>query len=103
MRDLEEDEELRANVQLFKAAPTKAAAIGDEMDTDGEGATDAEDDEDDDEMPKINVDELLDEMEGLNIVSVSCAQVWLYEKVTLKCRAGRCCSQDEEDEDLREE
>ena len=70
LRDLEEDEELRANVQLFKAAPTKAAPVGDEMDTDGEAGTDDDDDDEDGEMPKINVDELLDDMEGLNIVSL---------------------------------
>lgn len=58
LRDVEEDQELRQTLDLYKAR-NRAPAQGD-MDMD-------EDSESDDEAPKINVDELLDEFDELNM------------------------------------
>lgn len=60
MRDIEEDEELRANLNLFKAPKAEDNAMMEE--------SDIEDEEED--FPEINVDALLDEMDNLNIVSI---------------------------------
>jgi len=70
LRDLEEDPELRQNVQLFKAKPSaaKKKLAADAMDVseaDNESVTETE--MDDDDFPKIQLDELLDEMDGLNL------------------------------------
>ncbi|GAA5970898.1 hypothetical protein JCM11641_004499 [Rhodosporidiobolus odoratus] len=59
LRDIEEDNELRQTVQLFKdqaSAEQQAHAMAED--------TDAEAEED---FPEINVDDLLDDMEGLQI------------------------------------
>lgn len=70
LRDLEEDPELRANVQLWKAEKKRRAAAGgadaeeDGMDTESVADTEATDMSDDDEdFPKIRDDELL--VEGM--------------------------------------
>ena len=59
LRDLEEDEELRAGVNLFKAQQA-------EKQRDEDAMTESEFDEDD-EFPEINVNDLLDEMDNLAI------------------------------------
>ncbi|KAI5477654.1 hypothetical protein MNV49_006040 [Pseudohyphozyma bogoriensis] len=56
LRDLEEDEELRQTINLFK--DTSAKPTVDESDME---------DDDDEELPEIRIDELLDEMDALNI------------------------------------
>jgi nonsense-mediated mRNA decay protein 3 len=61
LRDIEEDEELRGNLNLFKAQ--EAAAAADAM------MEDADVDDDEEDFPEIKVDDLLDEMDNLNIVS----------------------------------
>ncbi|GAA6060090.1 hypothetical protein JCM10212_003051 [Sporobolomyces blumeae] len=63
LQDIQEDPELRAEMQLFKdkSALERQQNAMDE-DTDAEGG-----DDDDDEYPEINVDELLDDMENLGI------------------------------------
>jgi nonsense-mediated mRNA decay protein 3 len=63
LRDLEEDEEMRAGVNLWKAPPKKKEE--DAMDVEESEAGDETGDEE--EMPKINVDELLDDMQELNL------------------------------------
>jgi nonsense-mediated mRNA decay protein 3 len=56
LRDVEEDEELRATMALYKNANKDAMSVADsEMDESG------------DEGPKINMDELLDDFEDLDI------------------------------------
>ncbi|ORY78120.1 60S ribosomal export protein nmd3 [Protomyces lactucae-debilis] len=57
LQELEEDEELRHTVNLYKDEQKKIAESDSEMETDDEG----------DELPEIGVDELLDEMEEMNI------------------------------------
>jgi nonsense-mediated mRNA decay protein 3 len=57
LRDVEEDEELRHTMQVYKAQQ-EAAANEMEMETD---------DEDDDEGPSIPMDQLLDEFEEMNM------------------------------------
>lgn len=68
LRDLEEDPELRQNIQLYKANPKSKKDAPDAMDVEGDdqSATETDLDEDDD-FPKIQLDELLDEMDGLNL------------------------------------
>lgn len=64
LRDIAEDPELRAEMQLFKdknAMERKENAM--EEDTDAETG----DEGDDDDYPEIDVDELLDEMDNLGI------------------------------------
>jgi len=60
LRDVEEDEELRATLALYKAKQTKARGVDAmsiaETETSGE-----------DEVPKINMDELLDDFDELNM------------------------------------
>ena len=61
LQDIEEDEELRAGLNLFKSskpAPAETGTIMEESDVEGD---------DDDDFPEIKVDELLDEMSGLNL------------------------------------
>ncbi|KAL1961134.1 hypothetical protein VTO42DRAFT_3079 [Malbranchea cinnamomea] len=60
LRDVEEDAELRSTLALYKAKQ-KAKANPDEMDIE------EEDDESDDGVPKINMDELLEDFEELNV------------------------------------
>ncbi|KAK4056840.1 ribosome-binding protein [Microbotryomycetes sp. JL221] len=60
LRDLEEDDELRQNVQMFKAEDRK----------DGHDAamdTESEMDDGEEDFPEINVDDLLEDMDELNI------------------------------------
>ncbi|GAA5939380.1 hypothetical protein JCM3775_001691 [Rhodotorula graminis] len=67
LQDLEEDEELRQTVQLFKD-PNAAQAQTDTMHDDGDTDLDGGDDDDDeDDFPEIRVDDLLDEMDALAI------------------------------------
>lgn len=61
LQDLEEDEELRQTVQLFKD-PSAAQREADAMQDD---ADEGDDDEDDEDFPEIKVDDLLDEMDAL--------------------------------------
>lgn len=58
LRDIEEDQELRHTLDLYKARKERQAA--DAMDED-------EDNESDDEVPQINMDELLDDFDDLNM------------------------------------
>ncbi|KAJ5720901.1 NMD protein affecting ribosome stability and mRNA decay [Penicillium malachiteum] len=58
LRDIEEDQELRQTLDLYKAR--KQRASGDAMDED-------EDNESEDEVPQINMDELLDDFDELNM------------------------------------
>lgn len=58
LRDVEEDEELRATMALYKAQLPKKAA--DEMSV-------VETDDGEDETPRINMEELLDEFDELNV------------------------------------
>ncbi|KAH9815572.1 NMD3 family-domain-containing protein [Melampsora americana] len=76
LRDLEEDPELRQNVQLFKANPKNKNVREDSMEIEGdaESVVETEMDEDDD-FPKIQLDELLDEMEALKIREEALAEV----------------------------
>jgi nonsense-mediated mRNA decay protein 3 len=76
LRDLEEDPELRQNVLLFKADPKSKKAEVDSMEIEGdaESVVETEMDEDDD-FPKIQLDELLDEMEALKIREEALAEV----------------------------
>ncbi|ORY92706.1 RNA binding protein [Leucosporidium creatinivorum] len=72
LRDIEEDEELRGNLNLFKAqeaGPAEDAMIED---------SDVDDEEED--FPEIKVDDLLDEMDNLNIVSLCFAELWLARR-----------------------
>ncbi|GKZ32049.1 ribosome-binding protein [Aspergillus brasiliensis] len=58
LRDVEEDQELRGTLDLYKArnrAPVE------------HGGMDMDEDSDDDEVPKINMDELLDDFDELNM------------------------------------
>ncbi|KAL2761077.1 hypothetical protein ACRALDRAFT_2024935 [Sodiomyces alcalophilus JCM 7366] len=58
LRDVEEDEELRANMALYRAREKKA---------DPDAMSVAETDGGDDDAPKISMDELLDDMDELEI------------------------------------
>ncbi|CAH7686133.1 NMD3 family-domain-containing protein [Phakopsora pachyrhizi] len=66
LRDLEEDPELRQNVQMFKADSKSQQQDSDTMDVEDGQETDTEIDEDDG-FPVIQLDELLDEMDALKI------------------------------------
>ncbi|EFW19625.1 ribosome-binding protein [Coccidioides posadasii str. Silveira] len=63
LRDIEEDTELRSTLALYKAQQ-KPRAHADQMDG---VEMNVDDDSDDDDVPKINMDELLDEFEELNM------------------------------------
>jgi nonsense-mediated mRNA decay protein 3 len=60
LQDLEEDEELRQNINLYKTDKATATA-----ETEDEDAMD--DDISDDEAPQIDIDELLDELDEMNL------------------------------------
>lgn len=64
LQELEEDAEMRARVALFKdpAALAAAAAAGTRM-------VETDDSDDDGDLPQVPLDELLDDLEGLNIAS----------------------------------
>lgn len=70
LRDIEEDQELRSTLSLYKAKNDKQGrGQADRMegiDEDGEEQMD-EDSESDEDAPKINMDELLDEFDELNM------------------------------------
>ena len=63
LRDLEEDEDMRAGVTLYKSGGAGAAKARDpdamDVESDAGATTDADDDDD---LPRISVDELVDEM-----------------------------------------
>lgn len=59
LRDVEEDAELRQTLALYKAKHQKNKDVDMMSMTTG--------DDGDDEVPKINVDELLDDFEDLNV------------------------------------
>ena len=74
LRDVEEDEEMRQTVALYKAekAKRKERAAGEKMDVDdGESvaatATEEEEATDGDEVPKIDMDELLEDFDDLDV------------------------------------
>jgi nonsense-mediated mRNA decay protein 3 len=58
LRDVEEDQELRSTLDLYKNRNRPQQSGGDQMD---------EDSDSDDEVPKINMDELLDDFDELNM------------------------------------
>ena len=58
LRDVEEDAELRNTLALYKAKQQKKAA---------DAMSITETDVSDEEVPKINVDDLLDDFEDLNV------------------------------------
>lgn len=60
LRDVEEDSELRQTLALYKAKQQKTKADDDEMSL-------VTGDESEDEVPKINMDELLEEFDELNV------------------------------------
>ena len=60
LRDLEEDEEMRAGVTLYKAPGKARDPDAMDVESDAGATTDADDDEDD--LPRISVDELVDEL-----------------------------------------
>lgn len=69
LQDVEEDQELRHTLNLYKAKNTKPRADrmeGIEGDTGGADEM-AEDSEDEGDVPKINMDELLDDFDELNV------------------------------------
>ncbi|KAF7596736.1 ribosome-binding protein [Aspergillus hancockii] len=57
LRDVEEDQELRGTIEVYKARKQQAATGGMEVDEDSE----------DEGVPKINMDELLDDFDELNM------------------------------------
>lgn len=68
LRDLEEDDEMRATVNLYKRRADERQA----KDDDGGGMHDDSDNEtqaatDDDDLPRIRMDELLDEMDDMTL------------------------------------
>ena len=60
LRDIEEDEELRATVALYKSQQERPPADPDAMSM-------AETEEDEDEVPQINMDELLDDFDEMTV------------------------------------
>ncbi|GAB00009.1 uncharacterized protein L969DRAFT_99961 [Mixia osmundae IAM 14324] len=60
LRDIEEDEEMRQGVNLYKKPKPQAAV--DTMDVESVADTEADDD-----FPRIDMDELLDDMDGLQL------------------------------------
>ena len=67
LRDVEEDEELRAAVALYKNTSTKGRKPkAQEMEVDGESVAETED-MDDDDAPKVNMEELLEDFDELDI------------------------------------
>ncbi|KAI5308268.1 hypothetical protein KEM55_006144, partial [Ascosphaera atra] len=70
LRDVEEDEELRSTLALYKANNANKPKA-DKMEVEGEGDAMEQDEEGDDDeedgVPKINMDELLDDFEEMGI------------------------------------
>lgn len=68
LRDIEEDKEMRSSMALYKARSGPKGRV-DKMEGIEEHGGDAmdEDDESDDDVPKIDMDELLDEFDELNV------------------------------------
>lgn len=56
LRDVEEDQELRGTIELYKARKNQNA-----------GGMEMDEDSDDEDVPKINMDELLDDFDELNM------------------------------------
>ena len=61
LRDIEEDEELRAMVNLYKDPKQQEKQVRQEM------IMSEEEEEAEEDFPHINVEDLLDDMENLNI------------------------------------
>ncbi|KAI9821715.1 MAG: ribosome-binding protein [Pycnora praestabilis] len=66
LRDVEEDTELRSTLALYKAQQNSKADRMEEVEEEG-AATETEDGSEDEEVPKINMNELLDEFDELNV------------------------------------
>ncbi|KAG0683999.1 ribosome-binding protein [Pichia californica] len=62
LQDLEEDDELRQNINLYKSENANKVSNHDEM-----ADEDEMDDDDDDDAPQIDIDELLDELDEMNL------------------------------------
>lgn len=73
LRDVEEDQELRSTLQLYKAKNTKKSRPqGDRMEVEGAGAgadepEEMDEDSEDDGVPKISMDELLEDFDELSV------------------------------------
>ncbi|KAL2011298.1 hypothetical protein VTN00DRAFT_4016 [Thermoascus crustaceus] len=71
LRDVEEDQELRSTLALYKAKNTKKSQPqGDRMEVEGAGADEddeMDEDSEDDGVPKISMDELLEDFDELNV------------------------------------
>ncbi|KAK2746447.1 ribosome-binding protein [Onygenales sp. PD_40] len=68
LRDVEEDAELRSTLALYKAKKSKAEADRMEgIERDAMSIVDEDDEDDEDGVPKISMDELLDDFEELNV------------------------------------
>jgi len=68
LRDVEEDEELRAALALYKNTSTKGRKPkAQEMDVDEASVAETEGMSDDDDAPRVNMDELLEDFDELDI------------------------------------
>ena len=77
LQDVEENEELRREMALYKAQEKKTkknnnreGSGGDKMETESVAPTEEEEDDDDDEgegVPKIDMEELLDDFDELSV------------------------------------
>lgn len=70
MRDVEEDEELRQTLALYKSNKPRGAGKMEGVETAESGAMEVDgetDDGEDDSIPDVNVDELLDDLDGLTV------------------------------------
>ena len=70
LQDVEENDELRKEMALYKAQE-KRKREKDAMETENEAAiapvTEEEDDDDGESLPKIDMEELLDDFDGLSV------------------------------------
>ncbi|KAJ3372727.1 hypothetical protein GGF31_001752 [Allomyces arbusculus] len=62
LRDIEEDPELRAAINLYKDPKWESKAAAGGADGDGDVVEEGDEDEDDDDVPEVALDELLDDM-----------------------------------------
>ena len=69
LKDVEEDEELRNTVALYKARQEKRRREleAEQMDVDTASVAETEETEGDDEVPKIDISTLLDDFDDLNV------------------------------------
>lgn len=67
LRDVEEDDELRGTLALYKAQQKQKQAHPEQMEGVEGMSVDGGDDHSDDGIPKINMDELLDDFEELHV------------------------------------